>query len=192
MKPITCSDKRVWTMVLLLHLAIGSGCSKARHEFVQDGMVMALPVVLEGTGGIHDGGSIGATIRDAKGRRFWILYDHGMGSPTRGAIFLMDSLDSDNNGVPPKRIRVANVAVFRSQVGDFDEHRYYDEPRITLNSKVYELAAVLSWTNSPCTLQGAGSVDGPYADIRGAVSPYTNNLSGQTRYFRLVCRPVVE
>ena len=178
------SDKRIWTLVLLLQLVIGSGCVKAGPEFVEDGMRVALPAVPELTNGIHDGGSIVVTIRDAKGRRFWVHYDHGMGSPTRGAIFLSYAWD-DNGLIPPKRIPVAKLAEFRSQVGDFDEHRYYDERRITLNSQVCELAVVLTWTNSSCTLQGAVSADGPYADIPGAGSPYTNSLSAQTRYFRL-------
>ena len=176
-----CSDIRLWALVLLF--VVGSGCVKAGREFVEDGMRVALPAVPEQTNAIHDGGSIIVTIRDAKGRRFWVHYDHGSGSPNRGAIFLSHL---DDNGSPsPRRLRVANVAEFRSRVGDFDEHRYYDERRIILNSQAFGLSVVLAWTNSSCTLQGAVSADGPYANIPGAVSPYTNKLSAQTRYFRL-------
>jgi hypothetical protein len=57
---------------------------------------------------------------------------------------------------------------------------------ISLNIQLCEPAVVLTWTNSSCTLQGAVSVGGSYTNIPSAVSPYTNDVSAQARYFRLV------
>ncbi len=42
---------------------------------------------------------------------------------------------------------------------------------------------VLSW--SAGTLQSASAVSGPYANVLGAASPYTNTVSGNTKFFRL-------
>jgi hypothetical protein len=43
---------------------------------------------------------------------------------------------------------------------------------------------VLGWTNAICTLQAAATVKGPFTNIPGASSPFTNPASG-TRFFRL-------
>lgn len=43
---------------------------------------------------------------------------------------------------------------------------------------------VFTWS-AAATLQTATNVSGPYLDLSGAASPYTNNLSGSRRFFRL-------
>jgi hypothetical protein len=45
---------------------------------------------------------------------------------------------------------------------------------------------VLSWTNSAFSLASASVVTGPYNKILGATSPYTNGVTGDQKYFRLV------
>lgn len=45
---------------------------------------------------------------------------------------------------------------------------------------------VLTWTNAAFSLQSATNVAGPYVTISGAISPYTNNLSNQQLFFRLI------
>jgi hypothetical protein len=45
---------------------------------------------------------------------------------------------------------------------------------------------IVTWTNSSYTLQSAPMLVGPYTNISGALSPYTNNVSGPAQYFRLV------
>jgi hypothetical protein len=45
---------------------------------------------------------------------------------------------------------------------------------------------VLTWTNAAFNLQSATNVTGPYATISGATSPYTNSISNQKLFFRLI------
>ena len=47
--------------------------------------------------------------------------------------------------------------------------------------------AVLSWTDATgfLALQSATNVAGPYRDIAGAISPYTNAIATGQTYFRL-------
>ena len=45
--------------------------------------------------------------------------------------------------------------------------------------------AILSWTNASFLLQAAPDVTGPFTNIPGATSPYTNPIAGPQRYFRL-------
>jgi hypothetical protein len=47
-------------------------------------------------------------------------------------------------------------------------------------------ALILTWTNSSCKLQAAPAPTGVYTNVPGAVSPYTTDISGPARYFRLV------
>jgi len=44
---------------------------------------------------------------------------------------------------------------------------------------------VLTWTNPLLALQSASTVDGPYTDVVGAVSPYSAPLDSDQKYFRL-------
>jgi len=44
---------------------------------------------------------------------------------------------------------------------------------------------VLSWNSSGLALQSAPSVTGTYTNVPGAVTPFTNNLSGPSKFFRL-------
>jgi hypothetical protein len=46
-------------------------------------------------------------------------------------------------------------------------------------------ALVLSWPGCAFSLQSAPAVAGPYSDVLGATSPYTDSLSGAASFFRL-------
>ena len=105
---------------VMLLLAVCAGCSKSASEFAQGTIRIALPVVKERTVGFHDGGSLGITIRDAKGRRFLVYIDHGMSSSTPGAIYLSDPPETWGIDAP-SRVRVLDVQSFKAKVGDFDE-----------------------------------------------------------------------
>jgi hypothetical protein len=45
--------------------------------------------------------------------------------------------------------------------------------------------AALTWSGTNAHLQAAGDVDGPYTNIVGATSPFTNNLPDPRHFFRL-------
>ena len=45
---------------------------------------------------------------------------------------------------------------------------------------------VLSWTNPLFRLQAALTLSGPFIEVPGAVSPYTNNAVGPQQFFRLI------
>lgn len=45
---------------------------------------------------------------------------------------------------------------------------------------------VLSWSDPSFSLQAAPLVTGTYTNVPGAASPYTNDVSGKTKFFRLI------
>ena len=46
--------------------------------------------------------------------------------------------------------------------------------------------AVLTWTDPTYSLQSAPEVVGIYTSIPGSVSPFTNPISGDQQFFRLI------
>jgi hypothetical protein len=46
-------------------------------------------------------------------------------------------------------------------------------------------ALALNWTNAGFNLQTAPAVTGPFTNILGATSPYTNAFTGGQQFFRL-------
>jgi hypothetical protein len=54
-----------------------------------------------------------------------------------------------------------------------------------LSIKVVGTSAVITWVPSAGTLQSATSVAGPYTDIGGSTSPYTNSVTGTQQFFRV-------
>jgi hypothetical protein len=46
-------------------------------------------------------------------------------------------------------------------------------------------SVVLSWTNSPVTLQAAPSLTGGFTNVPNATSPYTYPITGPQMFFRL-------
>ena len=57
---------------------------------------------------------------------------------------------------------------------------------VVLSIELDASAVVVTWTNSSYTLQSAPAPLGPYTNISGAITPYTNNIVGPAQYFRLV------
>ncbi len=55
----------------------------------------------------------------------------------------------------------------------------------TLSKQVYGSDLVLTWGAPLFALQSAPSLDGPWATIPGATSPYTNSITDAQKYFRL-------
>jgi len=54
-----------------------------------------------------------------------------------------------------------------------------------LNIRKTGSRAVLSWSNSAFVLQSAPFAIGTFTNIPGAISPFTNVITGPQRYFRL-------
>jgi hypothetical protein len=45
--------------------------------------------------------------------------------------------------------------------------------------------AVLTWNDPTFGLQAASKIDGPYTNVPGASSPFTNPINGSQAFFRL-------
>jgi hypothetical protein len=56
---------------------------------------------------------------------------------------------------------------------------------VPLNFKAYNGKLILEWTNSNFLLRGSASLDAPFTNLIGALSPYTNIIAGPAFYFRL-------
>jgi hypothetical protein len=54
-----------------------------------------------------------------------------------------------------------------------------------LTLKLHTSQIVLSWTNSAFTLQAGPAPGGPFTNVPGSISPYTNAITGSQRFFRL-------
>lgn len=60
------------------------------------------------------------------------------------------------------------------------------EPPIAwLNFSIANQQLMLSWTNAGFSLETASGVDAPFTTIPDATNPYTNEISGPQRFFRL-------
>lgn len=57
---------------------------------------------------------------------------------------------------------------------------------IPLNIAQSSTNVILSWTDAQFKLQSSSVVTGAYSTISGATSPYTNAVSGDQKYFRLI------
>ena len=57
--------------------------------------------------------------------------------------------------------------------------------QIPVSARVDSNGLVLSWINSQYTLQAAASMSGPFTNVPGATSPYTNIPSDAQAFFRL-------
>jgi len=60
------------------------------------------------------------------------------------------------------------------------------KPTCLLNIRLDGDAVILSWTNAAFALQSAASPLGHYTNVDGAISPFTNGVSGSAAYFRLI------
>src|SRR5512140_2063359 len=116
-------------VITLCVLAIGCASTAGRREgtlaikapapvgsFVQ-GDTVIVPPLRHGKiqPGMDDGGTIRATLTDARDRAFVIYIDHRLGSVTRGDVYLF-AYPSEKRSV-----RVLNQQDFRDKLGDFDK-----------------------------------------------------------------------
>jgi len=74
-----------------------------------------------------------------------------------------------------------------------DEHAYYTTikysssvpPPVRLDFQTLNNQLVLNWTNAGFNLQTAPAVTGPFTNLLGATSPYTNVTTSAPQFFRL-------
>jgi uncharacterized repeat protein (TIGR03803 family) len=59
-------------------------------------------------------------------------------------------------------------------------------PLPSLNIKLYGNSAVLTWSDPTFSLQSAQAVGGVYTNVIGATSPFTNTITGQRVFYRLL------
>jgi Beta-propeller repeat len=142
---------------------------------------------------------------DHAGNVFVAGYTAGVGIPTPGDDFA--TLAYSSTGVPlwTNRYngnyvdeaeavavdRAGNVFVTGYSLGvsdyDFLTIKYASSiPRPRLEFQNAGGLLVLNWTNPVFNLQFAATAGGPFTNIAGATSPYTNGTVGVQRYFRLV------
>jgi hypothetical protein len=58
-------------------------------------------------------------------------------------------------------------------------------PPIPLSIRREGNSAILQWSDPTFALQAAPTPNGTFTNVPGAVSPYTNTITGSQQYFRL-------
>ena len=96
--------------------ALPTNSSASAGAFVQGDAVITPPLRhAEVQPGLDDGGTIRATLTDARGKRFVIYIDHRVSTVTRGEVYLY-AYPSEKGSV-----HVLNQREFRDKIGDFDK-----------------------------------------------------------------------
>ena len=104
------------TLLTLAFAGLCAGCVHQGNPFVQDGIKIVPPIKhAQIQGGLDDGGTIRATITDARGKTFIIYTDKRMGAKSRGDVYL-NAYPSESNSV-----HVLNQQEFRQKIGNFDK-----------------------------------------------------------------------
>lgn len=85
----------------------------------------------------------------------------------------------DSNWVQAEYMTVANNSMFSS----YSSVTNTITLPITLTIRVSGDQAILTWPAG--TLQSSGNLNGPYSNVSGATSPYTNSISGSQQYYRV-------
>jgi len=97
----------------LILLALLAGCTRTPQptEFVQGDVRITPSVQRLSSAALEDGGSVVATVRDAKGRTFSVFIDYRLRTKSPGAVYL--------NGEPgtPGSLLVTNGTALREMFG---------------------------------------------------------------------------
>jgi hypothetical protein len=110
--------------------------------------------------------------------------DLELGRDTGGSFGFLGLLDetriqsglSSSNGVWASWMTVAGNNVL-------ENYGAVSSPIVTLNIQATGNQVILTWPQG--TLQSAGQVTGPFGDISGATSPYTNTVSVTQQFYRV-------
>ncbi len=71
---------------------------------------------------------------------------------------------------------------------DFATIKYSSSIPAWLNIQPASNKVVLDWTNAGCELQSASALDGPFATLTNATSPFTTPAASPRQYFRLLAK----
>jgi outer membrane protein assembly factor BamB len=88
------------------------------------------------------------------------------------------AIAADNDG---------NVFVTGTYGPGYTTIKLASSPPARLSFQVANGQLVLTWNNASCHLQSAPAINGPFADVPGANSPYTVPAGGGQAFFRLSC-----
>jgi hypothetical protein len=110
--------------------------------------------------------------------------DMELGRDTGGTFAFLGSLDEarihsdleSSNWVWASYMTVATNS-------SFENYSSVSSPILTLSLQNSGNNVILTWPSG--TLQSAGQVAGPYSDVVGVTSPYTNSVSGTQQFFRV-------
>src|ERR1051326_1523469 len=129
-----------------------------------------------GISGDYDYGTVAYS---GAGMPLWTRRFNGSGKGDDGAFGI--AVDSSDNVFVTGYSDVGNTSY------DYVTIKYSSSiPRVHLDFQTLNNQLGLSWTNSTFTLQSATDVTGPFTNIPGATSPYTNSLTASQQYFRLM------
>ena len=95
--------------------------------------------------------------------------------------------DCNRNGIDDAKDIATGVAHDHNLNGRPDEcevHRHFSLPPLTITRD--DPRVTINWYPATGALEEAPTVTGPWGDVRGAVSPYTTQMSLQgNRFFRV-------
>jgi hypothetical protein len=97
-----------------------------------------------------------------------------------------DNNSNNNNGTRTFNGIIDEVALYLRSLSPTEIFELYSAggiPLITLNIQQIGNDIVLTWPQG--TLQQAGVVTGPYANVTGATSPYTNAINSTQQFYRV-------
>ena len=100
-----------------------------------------------------------------------------------------DDLNSNNNGVRTYNGIIDEVAIYMRSLSRTEILQLFSagvDSITPLTIQQLGTAVVLSWPRG--TLQQADFVNGPYANVVGATSPYTNAIGGGQKYYRVLVK----
>jgi uncharacterized repeat protein (TIGR03803 family) len=108
------------------------------------------------------------------------------------SVTTLINFDSTNGALPYGALAVGNDGNLygtTSQGGAYNDGTVFQLtplPQPPLNISWAGDSVILSWTNPVYSLQAAPEVTGIYTNLPESISPYTNSIAGDRRFFRLI------
>jgi hypothetical protein len=110
--------------------------------------------------------------------------DMDLGRDTGGSFAFLGSLDEARiqSGLESSNWVWASYMTVAAN-SSFENYSAVSIPVLTLKIQISGANVVLTWPTG--ALQSASQVDGPYSDVSGATSPYTNTVSGTQQFYHI-------